>query len=74
MEALARSSSRSEVLALVCIVRESSSSSSSSSPRDSLELSFAGSADNAGDFGWAEKYTGDWARVGALRILPISEQ
>ncbi|KAL7409843.1 hypothetical protein BDY24DRAFT_418552 [Mrakia frigida] len=28
---------------------------------------------NAGDFGWAEKYSGDWARVGALRILPISQ-
>lgn len=31
-------------------------------------------SDNAGDFGWAEKYSGDWARVGALRILPISQQ
>ncbi|KAL7414568.1 hypothetical protein BDY24DRAFT_440530 [Mrakia frigida] len=27
---------------------------------------------NSGDFGWAEKYSGDWARTDSLRIMPIS--
>jgi hypothetical protein len=29
---------------------------------------------NAGDAGWLEKYTGDWVRVGAFSMMPISPQ